>query len=85
MLFSTNSFTTEAGRSTTSPAATWLARISESTRIFGIGPRSLGESPQSTSEEHGCPCANIRCLNIQAFPLHSTPHFLLYRSLEGFE
>src|SRR5215471_12345347 len=28
MLFSTNSFTTEAGRSTTSPAATWLATIS---------------------------------------------------------
>ena len=40
MLFSTNSFTTEAGRSTTSPAATWLASISESTRIFAIAPRS---------------------------------------------
>src|SRR6184192_2514897 len=28
MLFSTSSFTTDAGRSTTSPAATWLARVS---------------------------------------------------------
>jgi hypothetical protein len=30
--------TTDAGRSTTSPAATWLASMSESTRIFGIAP-----------------------------------------------
>src|SRR5438034_256859 len=28
MLLSTSSFTTDAGRSTTSPAATWLARVS---------------------------------------------------------
>ena len=41
MLFSTSSLTTEAGRSTTSPAATWLARISGSTRIFGIDPAML--------------------------------------------
>ena len=41
MLFSTSSFTTDAGRSTTSPAATWLARISGSTRIFGIGGMRL--------------------------------------------
>jgi hypothetical protein len=33
MLFSINSFTTDAGRSTTSPAATWLATISGSNRI----------------------------------------------------
>src|SRR5205823_603312 len=33
MLFSTSSFTTEAGRSTTSPAATWLARISGKSRM----------------------------------------------------
>ena len=33
MLFSISSFTTEAGRSTTSPAATWLATVSESNRI----------------------------------------------------
>jgi hypothetical protein len=33
MLFSISSFTTEAGRSTTSPAATWLATASGSNRI----------------------------------------------------
>ena len=33
MLFSTSSFTTEAGRSITSPAATWLARISGNSRM----------------------------------------------------
>jgi hypothetical protein len=33
MLFSINSFTTEAGRSTTSPAATWLATVSDNNRI----------------------------------------------------
>jgi hypothetical protein len=33
MLFSINSFTTEAGRSTTSPAATWLATVSGNNRI----------------------------------------------------
>ncbi len=36
MLFSTNSFTTDAGRSTTSPAATWLATVSGSNRILLI-------------------------------------------------
>ena len=34
MLFSTSSFTMDAGRSTTSPAATWLATSSVSSRIF---------------------------------------------------
>src|SRR5438552_18347590 len=33
MLFSMSSFTTEAGRSTTSPAATWLATMSGSKRM----------------------------------------------------
>src|SRR2546427_11299295 len=33
MLFSMSSFTTEAGRSTTSPAATWLATASGNNRI----------------------------------------------------
>src|SRR5581483_5185687 len=33
MLFSINSFTTEAGRSTTSPAATWLATVSGNNRM----------------------------------------------------
>src|SRR5438874_477456 len=37
MLFSTSSFTTDAGRSTTSPAATWLARVSGSSLIRLIG------------------------------------------------
>src|SRR5437763_17098923 len=36
MLFSVNSFTTDAGRSTTSPAATWLATVSDSNRIWPI-------------------------------------------------
>ena len=45
MLFSTSSLTTEAGRSTTSPAATWLARASGSRRIFPI--------VESTSTESG--------------------------------
>jgi hypothetical protein len=35
-LFSTSSFTTLAGRSTTSPAATWLARISGKTFTKGM-------------------------------------------------
>src|SRR3981189_2529463 len=34
MAFSTSSFTTEAGRSTTSPAAIWLARSAGSRVIF---------------------------------------------------
>src|SRR4029079_12345773 len=33
MLFSINSFTSDAGRSTTSPAATWLATVSDNNRI----------------------------------------------------
>ena len=33
ILFSISSFTTEAGRSTTSPAATWLATVSDNNRI----------------------------------------------------
>ena len=37
--FSSNSFTTEAGRSTTSPAAIWLATWSDKTRIFPITTR----------------------------------------------
>src|SRR5438270_5658174 len=37
MLFSTSSFTTDAGRSTTSPAATWLARVSGRSLIRLIG------------------------------------------------
>jgi hypothetical protein len=36
-LFSTSSFTALAGRSTTSPAATWLARISGRMRMRGTG------------------------------------------------
>jgi len=36
-LFSANSFTTEAGRSMTSPAAIWLTSSGESGRIDGIG------------------------------------------------
>lgn len=35
-LFSTSSFTTEAGRSTTSPAATWLARVGDMTWMDGM-------------------------------------------------
>ena len=35
--FSTSSLTTEAGLSTTSPAAIWLARSSESIRICETG------------------------------------------------
>ena len=35
--FSRSSLTTEAGRSTTSPAAIWLATWSESTRILPTG------------------------------------------------
>lgn len=35
-LFSTSSFTTEAGRSTTSPAATWLARVGDMTWMEGM-------------------------------------------------
>ena len=41
MLFSTSSFTTEAGRSTTSPAATWLARVSGRSLIRLIGLLTL--------------------------------------------
>ena len=41
-LFSTSSLITLAGRSTTSPAATWLARTSGSTRIF---PMAVKETP----------------------------------------
>src|ERR1700676_580125 len=37
MLFSMSSFTTEAGRSTTSPAATWLATMSGSKRMRLMG------------------------------------------------
>ena len=37
MLFSTNSFTTEAGRSITSPAAIWLIRLGGNWRIVGKG------------------------------------------------
>ena len=38
-LFSRSSFTTEAGRSTTSPAAIWLTSVSGSSRIAVIGTR----------------------------------------------
>src|SRR4051812_3432882 len=41
--FSTNSFATEAGRSTTSPAAIWFATWSERTRIFDMGKPTASE------------------------------------------
>jgi hypothetical protein len=41
MLFSTSSFTTEAGRSITSPAATWLASVSERRRTRLMFQQSL--------------------------------------------
>ena len=48
--FSTSSFTTLAGRSTTSPAAIWLARASVSRRIELIAPRSGPPPPRRTGE-----------------------------------
>src|SRR3954471_21147799 len=41
--FSTNSFATDAGRSTTSPAAIWFATWSERTRIFDMGSLNASE------------------------------------------
>ena len=39
--FSTSSLTTEAGRSTTSPAAIWSAKISLNSWIFAIYPHLI--------------------------------------------
>jgi hypothetical protein len=52
ILFSTSSFTTDAGRSTTSPAATWLARISGRRRIRLIGVSNL-DLPLRIAKENG--------------------------------
>src|SRR5438552_3859624 len=63
MLFSTNSFTTEAGRSTTSPAATWLATVSGSNLIRLIGtsdcragapPAKSNVQPENWIAKGGC-------------------------------
>src|SRR2546429_8531103 len=46
MPFSISSFTTEAGCSTTSPAATWLATVSGSNRIRLIGSEVSGQKSE---------------------------------------
>ena len=64
MAFSTNSFTTEAGRWITSPAAIWLAMLSGSRCMISLIPRTspkreLPKSPIPTAAACSCISANV--------------------------
>jgi hypothetical protein len=61
-LFSTNSFTTAAGRSMTSPAAIWLATRSERMRMVG-----MGSGKQSRKRERA-EARNQRLTPLPSFP-----------------
>src|SRR5205823_1087179 len=78
MLFSTSSFTTEAGRSTTSPAATWLATVSGRSliRLIGTSDCRAGAPPAKSN-------AQARELRPRAEISFRAPRFEWYKVDDG--